>query len=96
MVDNYNLSKHFEQAADDIKKFKPDMNNDELKLLYGLFKQATIGDNNTEAPSFYQLKEKGKWQGWTDQKGKSKDQARHEYVQLVLKKIPKDAQASYQ
>lgn len=56
---------------------------------YGLYKQATEGDNTTEAPSFYQLEAKQKWQAWTDVKGMSKEAAREAYVQELDKVAPK-------
>ncbi len=90
MVDNCPLAKHFDKAAASIKEHGKNMSSDDMKLVYGLYKQANFGDNNTEAPSFYQLTEKGKWNAWNDQKGKSKEQAQHEYVQVCLKYFPDD------
>jgi len=95
MVDNYPLAKHFETACVDIKTYGKSMTSDDLKLVYGLYKQANLGDNTTEAPSFYQLTEKGKWNAWNEQKGKSKDQAKNEYVTLALKYFPDDLKKNY-
>ena len=84
-MSNFQLAKHFDKAAADIKTHGKDLSNDELKKLYGLFKQATVGDNTTSEPSFYQLTEKAKWSAWKSEKGKSSDQAKHEYVEFALK-----------
>lgn len=75
----------FQQAADTIKEKGKDLNlSDANKLkLYGLYKQATVGDNNTEKPSFYQLEQKAKWNAWDAEKGKSKAVAEAEYIALV-------------
>lgn len=37
----------FNKAAEDVKKLKATPTDDELKELYGLYKQATVGDVNT-------------------------------------------------
>jgi diazepam-binding inhibitor (GABA receptor modulating acyl-CoA-binding protein) len=51
--------------------------------LYGLYKQATVGDNNDAEPSFYQLEAKAKWKAWNTRKGLSKQEAENQYVALV-------------
>ena len=40
------------------------MTNDELKEIYGLYKQATVGDINTERPGMLDFKGKAKWDSW--------------------------------
>lgn len=37
----------FNTAAEEVKKLSKSPSNDELLELYGLFKQATVGDNTT-------------------------------------------------
>lgn len=37
--------------------------------LYGLYKQVTVGDNNTAKPGIFDLKAKAKWSAWNDRKG---------------------------
>jgi diazepam-binding inhibitor (GABA receptor modulating acyl-CoA-binding protein) len=39
--------KKFNTAAEEVKQLSKTPSNDELLELYGLFKQATVGDNNT-------------------------------------------------
>lgn len=95
MVDNYPLAKHFDKAAEEIKAHGKSMNNDQMGKCYGLFKQAKFGDNNTSEPSFYQLTEKGKWKAWTAEKGKSTDQAKHEYVEHCLQFFPDDVKKQF-
>lgn len=58
-------------------------NNDELLKLYGLYKQATVGDNTTDKPGIMDFKGKAKWQAWEDQKGVSQEQAEADYIALV-------------
>lgn len=37
----------FNKAAEDVKNLKEQPDNDDLLQLYGLYKQATVGDVNT-------------------------------------------------
>jgi diazepam-binding inhibitor (GABA receptor modulating acyl-CoA-binding protein) len=76
----------FEKAADAIKesgKNGAKMTDDEMKQIYGLFKQGTVGDNATDKPGMLDFKGKAKWEAWTAQKGKSKEDAQNEYVALA-------------
>jgi diazepam-binding inhibitor (GABA receptor modulating acyl-CoA-binding protein) len=95
-MDSFPLAKHFEQCAQDIKTHGKNLSNDDLQTLYGLFKQASEGDNKKDAPSFYQLTEKAKWNAWTSQKGKPQEQAKHEYVQFCMKFLPDNVKNAYQ
>jgi acyl-CoA-binding protein len=55
------------------------------KKLYGLYKQATVGDvDEFTQPSMFSLNlwEKGKWWAWHAQRGQEKDEAANEYVKL--------------
>lgn len=94
-MNSYPLAKHFDNAAKDIKTHGKSMSNDDLQAIYGLYKQATVGDINIAEPSFYQLTEKAKWKAWNSQKGKSADQAKQEYVEYCLKFFPEDVKAQY-
>lgn len=46
--------------------------NEEKLSLYGLYKQATAGDNGEKEPWAVQLEAKAKWSAWTANKGKGK------------------------
>ena len=55
----------FEEAVEIISnKVNKTMTNDELKEIYGLYKQATVGDINTERPGMLDFKGKAKWDSW--------------------------------
>lgn len=46
---------------------------DENKLIiYGLYKQATVGDCNTPKPSIIDFVAKSKWNSWNSNKGIAK------------------------
>lgn len=94
-MQSYPLAKHFEDAAVQIKTHGKSMSNNDLQVIYGLYKQATVGDVNIEKPSFYQLEAKAKYAAWESNKGKSSDQAKHEYVQYCLKFFPEDLKKTY-
>lgn len=52
-------------------------------LIYALFKQGNVGDNNTDKPGMLDFKGKAKWEAWGKQKGKKSADAQQEYVQLA-------------
>ena len=64
------LDKRFQEAADSVNKLKVRPTDQELLELYGLFKQANVGDNNQSKPGTFQLKEKAKHEAWLKRKGK--------------------------
>lgn len=73
----------FEAAAEKVKSLTERPSNEELLDLYGLFKQATVGDCNTERPGMFDLKGKAKWDNWNGLKDMSQEEARKKYVDKV-------------
>lgn len=71
------------QAIDLTKRFTQKPSNEELLKLYGLYKQATEGDNNGEKPGGFDFKAAAKHHSWMNFKGKSKSEAEEEYIELV-------------
>lgn len=65
------------------KTFTSKPNNEELLKLYGLYKQATEGDNKSERPGGFDFKAAAKYNAWSKYEGKSKEEATEEYVKLV-------------
>lgn len=52
--------------------------------MYSLYKQATTGDVNSEPPSNpFDFVNKAKYDAWVSLKGKTKEAAMQEYVDLV-------------
>lgn len=64
-------------------------NDDELLKLYGLYKQATVGDVNTDRPGIFALKDRYKWDAWKANEGLSKEEAEQKYIELVDELIAK-------
>ena len=54
------LESQFQNAAQQVKNLSQKPSNEELLNLYGLFKQSTIGNNNTPKPGLFDLKGKAK------------------------------------
>ena len=82
-------SNEFLTAADYVKKLKTTPNNDELGVLYGLYKQATIGDINTLKPNFFSFKESKKWDSWNQYKGMNQYESEVKYIMTVNEMIQK-------
>ena len=80
-----NLEQEFLSAAEKIKQSGKNLNNDMLLKLYGYYKQGTVGDCNIECPSFWQVKEKAKWEAWEQHKGMKKTHGMKKYIKLVEK-----------
>ena len=51
--------------------------------MYGLMKQATEGDNETERPWMLQRTATAHWYAWNEMKGMPKEHAKNEYIKLV-------------
>ncbi|KAJ2304127.1 Acyl-CoA-binding domain-containing protein 2 [Coemansia sp. RSA 2706] len=84
------LVKDFEKAAEEVKDL-PSATNDEKLDLYGLFKQANTGDNDTDRPGAFNFTGRAKWDAWTKNKGTDKKTAMEKYIELV-KKLQKEAE----
>src|SRR5437016_810760 len=80
-------SESFESAKAwiDSNKQTLSLSQDDQAKLYGLFKQATSGDNTAAEPWMWQLVEHGKWDAWNKYKGLSKKDAERKYVEQVAK-----------
>ena len=75
------LADEFEKSADEIKnKVNKTLTDDELKEIYALYKQATVGDVNIEKPGMMDLRGNAKWEAWSSKKGISKEDAMKKYV----------------
>ncbi|XP_064539217.1 acyl-CoA-binding protein [Drosophila montana] len=73
----------FNQAAEDVKNLNSTPADSDLLELYGLFKQANVGDCNTDKPGFLDFKGKSKWEAWNKLKGTSSADARTAYIAKV-------------
>jgi len=78
-----------EEAAQRLKTLTQRPTNEEFLELYGLYKQATMGDNTTSRPGMFDMKGQYKWQAWKQKAGMSADEAAEAYVALVNRLLEK-------
>ncbi|GMM34528.1 long-chain fatty acid transporter [Saccharomycopsis crataegensis] len=83
------VSAEFNEKAEAVKNLTQKPTDDELLELYGLFKQATVGDNTTTKPGAFDFKGKYKWASWDKLKGTSQEDAEKQYIELVTNLIAK-------
>ena len=77
------LQEQFEQAYKNVNTLTERPSNEDLLSLYGAYKQATEGDNNTERPGGFDFKAAAKYNAWEKLKGTSKEQAMEQYIQII-------------
>uniref|UniRef100_A0A8P0NNQ1 Acyl-CoA-binding protein n=2 Tax=Canis lupus familiaris TaxID=9615 RepID=A0A8P0NNQ1_CANLF len=80
---NSGIEAEFDKAAEDVKHLKTKPADDEMLYIYSHYKQATVGDINTERPGLLDLRGKAKWDAWNQLKGTSKEDAMKAYVNKV-------------
>jgi diazepam-binding inhibitor (GABA receptor modulator, acyl-CoA-binding protein) len=61
---NLTSNEAFNLAVKAVNEFKSKPSNDELLKLYGLFKQSTVGNCNTDRPGAFDFTGKAKWDSW--------------------------------
>jgi len=77
------LQAQFEAAEANSKLLSEKPDNPTLLKIYGLYKQATLGDNAEKKPSFSDFVARAKWDAWTANKGVSQDEAKQKYIDLI-------------
>ncbi|KAH6759859.1 acyl-CoA-binding protein 6 [Perilla frutescens var. hirtella] len=87
------LKEEFEEHAEKAKTLPENTSNENKLILYGLFKQATVGDVNTSRPGIFNMRDRAKWDAWKAVEGKSKDEAMSDYITKV-KQLLEEAAAS--
>jgi len=77
------LKSRFEAAVANSKKLSERPDNATLLKIYGLYKQATTGDNTEKKPGFTDMVGRAKWDAWNACKGSSTDAAMQQYIDLI-------------
>ncbi|CAJ1930928.1 unnamed protein product [Sphenostylis stenocarpa] len=77
------IQEDFEQYAVKAKSLPANQTNENLLILYGLYKQSTVGPVNTDRPGIFNMRDRAKWDAWKAVEGKSKDEAMCDYVTKV-------------
>ena len=78
------LNKNFESAIQIVNNLKQKPSNEDLLIIYGLFKQAKFGDNNEPQPGFLDFKGYKKWEAWNKNKGITEDEAKQNYINKAM------------
>jgi len=83
------MATSFEQAAADVRKLTKRPTDEEALLIYGLYKQATVGDINISQPWAVQMEARSKWDAWNANKGMSQEEAKEKYITAANQLIAK-------
>jgi diazepam-binding inhibitor (GABA receptor modulator, acyl-CoA-binding protein) len=79
-----NLQDQFQNAVTESRTLTDKPSNETLLQLYSLYKQGTEGDVNTDPPANpFDFVGKAKYEAWSGLKGKTKEEAMQEYINLV-------------
>jgi acyl-CoA-binding protein len=76
------LTTQFEASIEKGKSL-PSQGNETLLELYGLYKQATVGDVQGEAPSGFDFRGAAKYAAWEKRRGMISDEAMQAYIDLI-------------
>lgn len=77
------LQEEFEAAVKRVNGLPSAPPNNVLLDLYGLYKQATVGDATGKRPGFTDLRGRAKFDAWVGRKGMSKDDAMRAYIKAA-------------
>lgn len=80
-------SAEFQKAAEDVKNLKAKPSDAEMLEIYSYYKQAVVGDINTDRPGFMDFAGKAKWDEWNKRKGMAKGDAETHYIAAVKRLI---------
>ncbi|CAB3404646.1 unnamed protein product [Caenorhabditis bovis] len=84
----------FENAQQNLKKLKEEPDNDVKLKLYGLFKQATVGDVQGKRPGMMDFVGRAKFDAWSALKGTTKEKAQAEYANVVKGLAAEESQST--
>lgn len=77
------LEDEFRQSASLIKSRDTMPSDEDLLILYGLFKQATQGDCNIPQPWMVQVEPRARWDAWFKNCGMYRETAMKKYIEKV-------------
>lgn len=77
------LTALFTKAAEDVQNLSESPDNDVLLKLYAFYKQGMNGDVSGKRPGFTSPVKRAKFDAWAELKGKSQDEAKQSYIDLV-------------
>jgi diazepam-binding inhibitor (GABA receptor modulator, acyl-CoA-binding protein) len=82
-MDQSILQNNFNMSCMLVKTLVKPPSDKDLLYLYGMYKQATVGNCNAEEPSKFSLKQHSKWEAWNMNKDIEKSVAMAFYIGKV-------------
>ncbi|KAJ3692545.1 hypothetical protein LUZ60_011640 [Juncus effusus] len=77
------LQEEFTEYTSKATELPLDTSDEDKLILYGLYKQATIGSVNIPRPGKFNTTGRYKWDFWKANEGKTKEEAMTEYIDKV-------------
>ena len=77
------IEEKFKSAAENVKNLETRPSNETLLQLYGLYKQAIIGNIDTSQPYSFLIEKRSKWDSWKLFENMDKCEAMSKYVEIV-------------
>ena len=77
------LDEDFESAQTRVNSLSAAPSQGKMLELYGLFKQAKLGDVSGKKPGMLDIKGRAKYEAWAARRGTSKEDAMRAYIALV-------------
>jgi diazepam-binding inhibitor (GABA receptor modulator, acyl-CoA-binding protein) len=77
------LEEEFLGAQQRVNNLSRRPSDHQLLEIYGLYKQATLGDVTGNRPGGFDFKGRAKWEAWKQRQGLSREEAMKGYVEVV-------------
>jgi diazepam-binding inhibitor (GABA receptor modulator, acyl-CoA-binding protein) len=77
------LEEEFLSAQQRVNNLARRPSDQQLLELYGLYKQATLGDITGDRPGGFDFKGRAKWEAWKQRRGLSREEAMKAYAEVV-------------
>jgi diazepam-binding inhibitor (GABA receptor modulator, acyl-CoA-binding protein) len=77
------LEEEFLSAQQRVNNLARRPSDQHLLELYGLYKQATLGDITGDRPGGFDFKGRAKWEAWKQRRGLSREEAMKAYAEVV-------------
>ena len=77
------LEDEFLSAQQRVNNLSRRPSDQQLLEIYGLYKQATLGDVTGNRPGGFDFKGRAKWEAWKQRRGLSREEAMKGYVEVV-------------
>ncbi|BBH02733.1 acyl-CoA-binding protein 6 [Prunus dulcis] len=73
-MESARIIEEFDEYAEKAKTLPESTTNENKLILYGLYKQATVGAVNTSRPGIFNMRDRAKWDAWKAVEGNTSEQ----------------------